>query len=302
VSGGDQASGAADSRGAADGPDPAVTPAPSVSGTAPSPDVAPSGGDLEARPPVEEAPVAQGIDGASPSPFSAPGIWSLQTIRHREGRDGLIFHEDGRSAFLKERLDPAGYRLAMGAEVYISPAKSKDKASVRSLEPREAFYIPPGQFAFLLTEELVKVPPDAFALIALRTRTKFKGLVNVSGFHADPGYHGRLIFAVFNAGPGDVHLRRGDDLFIISFATLDKVTERPRLDNERFLHIPSDIVTPIAGEVQSLAGLKEGIHEVREDFDERMHSMERDLAILRWAVALVLSAFVALLVRMLTAA
>ena len=239
-------------------------------------------------------------DGRAPPVTPMPsGIWSRQTIRGRAA-EGLFFGEDGRSAFVEERLDPAGYRLTMGPEVYISPVKAKEKASVRSLERKEAFFIPAGQFAFLLTEELVKVPADAFAFIALRTRTKFKGLVNVSGFHADPGYHGRLIFAVFNAGPGDVHLRRGDDLFIVSFATLDVATDKPRSDTERFLNIPSDIITPIAGEVQSLAGLKEGIDEVRDDLDERLHAMERDVAILRWAVALVLSAFVALLVRFLT--
>ena len=50
------------------------------------------------------------------------------------------------------------------------------------------FTIPPGQFAFLLTEEVVSVPPDALAFISIRAKTKFRGLVNVSGFHVDPGY------------------------------------------------------------------------------------------------------------------
>jgi hypothetical protein len=39
------------------------------------------------------------------------------------------------------------------------------------------------------------------AFISMRTAFKFKGLVNISGFHVDPGYKGKLIFAVFNASP-----------------------------------------------------------------------------------------------------
>ena len=226
------------------------------------------------------------------------GVWSRQTIERRAKDELLIADEGGESLFDERRLDPGSYRLAIGREVYISPAKAKEKASVTLLGEREGFFIPPGQFALLLTEEVVKVPPDSFALIALRTRTKFKGLVNVSGFHADPGYNGRLIFAVFNAGPGDVHLRQGDELFTISFLSLDATTDRPRKDADRLLHIPSEIITPIAGEVQSFAGLKESIDEVQDDLGDRLHAIEREVGILRWALPLLLTLVVGLLVRL----
>lgn len=84
---------------------------------------------------------------------------------------------------------------------------------------------------------------------------------------------------------------------MITLIDLDEETEKPREDDERQLHIPVDIITPIAGEVQSLAGLGARIDEVEEELDERVHSVERDVAILRWAVALILGAFVTLLVR-----
>ena len=85
----------------------------------------------------------------------------------------------------------------------------------------EAFTIPPGQFAFLLTEEVVSVPADALAFISIRAKTKFRGLVDVSGFHVDPGYCGQLTFAVFNAGPVPIHLKRGQPIFLIWYASLD---------------------------------------------------------------------------------
>ena len=254
---------------------------------------------LASPPAASERP--EEVPGGATEDETRAGIWSRQTIQARDKTERLFCDENGNSVFDEKRLDPAGYRLAVGGEIYISPVKAQDKASVTFLEPKGSFFIPPGQFAFLLSEEVVKVPAYAFAFIALRTRTKFKGLVNVSGFHADPGYHGRLIFAVFNAGPGDVHLRRGDDLFTVSFAWLDEKTVKPRSEEERFLHIPSEIITPIAGEIQSLAGLKEGIEEVEDELGDRLQAVERELAILRWALALAASVVVGLLVRVFSA-
>ena len=50
--------------------------------------------------------------------------------------------------------------------------------------------IPPGQFAFLLTAETVTMPDNAIAFISIKARLKFNGLINISGFHVDPGYRG----------------------------------------------------------------------------------------------------------------
>ena len=42
-------------------------------------------------------------------------------------------------------------------------------------------------------------------------------LINVSGFHVDPNYKGKLIFSAFNAGPRDIILRKLDPVFMIFF-------------------------------------------------------------------------------------
>ena len=136
-------------------------------------------------------------------------------------------------------------RLSIGPEVYVSPTTRQPiptTVTVRKLTEGEAFTIPPGQFAFLLTEEVVSVPADALAFISIRAKTKFRGLVNVSGFHVDPGYRGQLTFAVFNAGPVPIHLKRGQPIFLIWYASLDCETSlqegrhgsqghRPRADH-----------------------------------------------------------------------
>ena len=63
--------------------------------------------------------------------------------------------------FDPERVDCAAYTLSVGPEVYISPndeATDPTKVTVCQLAQGQAFTIPPGQFAFLITEEIVTVP------------------------------------------------------------------------------------------------------------------------------------------------
>src|SRR5438046_2720021 len=117
------------------------------------------------------------------------------------------------SDFSKDRIDCASYRLRLGGEAFVtrddllrgSPATPLTDA-LEDHPPNDKVVIPPGQFAFLITEEIVRVPPSAMALISMRVSQKFKGLINVSGFHVDPGFSGKLLYSVYNAGPQPIFL------------------------------------------------------------------------------------------------
>ena len=179
--------------------------------------------------------------------------------------------------FYRERVDCAAYTLSVGSEVYVSPndeAADPTKVTVCQLAQGEAFTIPPGQFAFLITEEVVTVPGDALALISIRAKTKFRGLVNVSGFHVDPGFHGQLTFSVFNAGPVSVHLKRGEPIFLIWYASLDQESTF-RKDDSIKRGIDTALITGIAGGLQSLAGLSKKIENVEKKLTGRVHAVEK---------------------------
>src|SRR4051812_29961685 len=134
------------------------------------------------------------------------------------------------------QLDCAAYRLRLGSQAFVTsdeilsgdPLKGLRTYLGKNRAPyplsisgsSNSIRIPPGQFAFLLTEEEVKVPANALAWISIRATYKFRGLLNVSGFHVDPGWCGKLIFSVYNAGPAAVHLTRGEDLFLILYSDL----------------------------------------------------------------------------------
>jgi len=190
-----------------------------------------------------------------------------------------------------ERIDGASYRLRIGPEVYVSPTGEPDDPRNKPktlLADGQGFTVPAGQFGFILTEEKIIVPTSAIAFISIRAGYKFQGLVNVSGFHVDPNYEGRLIFSVFNAGPGPVHLSRGEDCFLIFYADLDQPKQGAR--KEGFDSIPSRLTGPIAGGLQSFAGLLSKINENDKKLTDRVNTVEREQAVLKWAMALAVGA------------
>lgn len=224
--------------------------------------------------------------------MTEPGaaFWSGETLAERLSQ--LV------DPFVSDRIDCAAYQLAVGPEVYISPDEKTPNpttTTVRRLGLDEAFAIPPGQFAHLLTEEIVSVPDDALAFISIRARVKFRGLINVSGFHVDPGYRGQLTFAVYNAGPAPVQLQRGYPCFLIWYASLDRKTEhKKRGPVQRGLNI--ETISYVSGELQSLAGLSNRIKDVDKSLGERIHAIEREQATVKVIGTLVLAVVVALIV------
>ena len=216
-------------------------------------------------------------------------FWSGETLRER--LTTLI------KPFAPDRVDCAAYTLSVGPEVYVSPSDQTadpTTVTVRKLAQGDAFTIPPGQFAFLLTEEIVAVPANALAFISIRAKTKFRGLVNVSGFHVDPGYHGQLTFAVFNAGPTPIHLKRGQKIFLIWYASLDRDTVFKK-DGHVHMGIDTELISGVAGELQSFASLSTKIKDVDKTLGDRIHAVEKVQAHYRaiGVIALAVVAFLA---------
>src|SRR5262249_8169336 len=123
-------------------------------------------------------------------------------------------------------------------------------------------------FGFLLTEEVVSIPQHVVGFISLKATIKFRGLINVSGFHVDPGFRGHLVYAVYNAGPSPIHLARGMNLFLIWFADLDR-TDSSHVRRSYLLieneHISSPLIANIPGEILSLQSLSKRIQGLERE-------------------------------------
>lgn len=194
----------------------------------------------------------QNVSPTSDSGSPIHGFWSTQTLREKLDRDKIVVPYMDQS-----RTREANHRLAMGDEYFVTKSAT-DTDVVRGLttklKPGASFCIPSGHFGFLVTEEDVHMPADAIGFLSIQTSFKFLGLINISGFHVDPGSRGKIIFAVFNAGPDPVHIKRGDEIFRLWIASLDKVDEEPRSQRSHTA-IPSEIVNQISGDLESLQTL-----------------------------------------------
>jgi dCTP deaminase len=150
-------------------------------------------------------------------------FWSSQTLKSKFKELNIV------SPYCEDDIESASYNLTLGDEVYISflpDTSQKDRKKV-ILKDKDTVAIPPGQFAFLITAEKVTIPENIIAFI--------------SSFHVDPGYSGKLIFAVYNAGPLNYIIAKGDRLFSIWFAELDGVDEKPK-KGKGFDSIPTEFI------------------------------------------------------------
>ena len=167
------------------------------------------------------------------------------------------------------KIEAAGYRLSVGKEYFVN---GDGTSTVKELTKGKSFVIEPGQFAFILTDEVVYISNEAIGFISIRASLKFLGLVNVSGFQVNPGFSGNLIFAVFNAGPKHISIRRGDEIFSLWIADLDAplaedFEEKGKIPNN-LDKIPSDIVNGIAGEALTAYQLTERLSDLQGELNK----------------------------------
>lgn len=189
-------------------------------------------------------------------------FWTTEKILQKQALTELI------KPFDLKRLKHGAYELALGHEALIT---SEPTGLKQKLETGEQLLIPPGQFGILLTEEVVSIPDNAIGFISIRFSIKCQGLVNVSGFHVDPGFVGHLKFAVYNAGSQSIFLTRGDRVFMIWLSDLSEAT-RDVYDGEHSNQngITSEDARLLHGEVASPAALKKQIDELRSIIDQQV--------------------------------
>ena len=145
------------------------------------------------------------------------GFWSSETLRDTLPRFIEPYDES--------HIVNCSYELSMGDQAWVTSSDNTRTRIRVTLNDKERVNIPPGQFAQLLTRECVEIPNNAVGLLSMKSSIKMKGLVNVSGFHVDPGYKGKLIFAVFNAGSKPISIEQNQPTFQLWYGSLDKATE-----------------------------------------------------------------------------
>lgn len=202
-------------------------------------------------------------------------FWSSEKLKQRINGENLV------RPYREARVKNASYELSLGGEVFVTGVDKKTKWTIA---PGKQVVIPPGQFANLLTDEVVEVPADALGFISIKFKLKQRGLVNVSGFHVDPGFNDRLIFSVYNAGPRPVVLARGDQSFLLWFADLDQQTA-DTYKGSTGGSITSLFVDNLQGDIASPQALA-----------ERLSKVEGQLRGAKWLAGVVATAVISVLI------
>lgn len=179
-------------------------------------------------------------------------FWNSEMISGRVMKDKLI------TPFRPDRVKNAAYELGLGNEAYVTSSADGKKTLISA---GGQLVVPPGQFGLLLTEEAVEIPAEAIGLISIKASVKFKGLVNVSGFHVDPGYKGKLKFSVYNAGVQNIVLDQGNPLFLLWFCDLNAKT-KDIYTNPGKDHISGRDVMEHQGNLATPAALQKKIEEL----------------------------------------
>jgi dCTP deaminase len=114
-------------------------------------------------------------------------------------------------------------------------------------------------------------------LISIKATYKLKGLVNVSGFHVDPGWSGPLIFTVFNAGPATIHLQQGLPVFLLWIAALDEESEKFRTKPSETC-IPPAIINNITGVVDTIYALEKRMKDDLKSLADKQEGFRDEVA------------------------
>ncbi|MDB5086781.1 MAG: deoxycytidine triphosphate deaminase [Mucilaginibacter sp.] len=206
--------------------------------------------------------------------------------------------------FLEKRVKNGAYELSLGAEVYLTDSISGKVEKLDQTNNRQVD-INPGQFALLLTEEKVNIPKDKIAFISIKAGEKLKGLINVSGFHVDPGFNDHLLFSVYNAGPSTIVLNCGEPYFPIWFAELKTELEDDEAynqDNEHYgklNHItPKYIEFLKRGELTSPKSLLDKIKETDRALSDRIIKAEEKTERNDWLLKLLIGIVIAICLKL----
>jgi dCTP deaminase len=170
--------------------------------------------------------------------------------------------------FEPQQVDANAYNLRMGQCYFITG--NGEKQTKVFLKKGEPFSIPAGQFAYLMTHEELNVPSNVMAFISMRTGIKFQGLINVSGFHVDPGYKGKLIFASFNASPSPIQICEGEAIFKLWFAELDQKSGPEHIfTGKGKADIDSLLIRGMSKEIYSLQALAEKMRVLETSIEQK---------------------------------
>jgi len=166
--------------------------------------------------------------------------------------------------FIEKQVQPASYDLLVGEEAVITSS-----SGVIDVKKSGFIKLKPGDFAILISNEIVRLGPNYAARFGLRSSYARKGLIATTGPQIDPGFHGRLIVGITNLTPHEVSIAHLDKFLTIEFHKLEKAALHPydgkyqkrmNLTSEEFEIVAQKAGVPLVKVMESVDSLKNEVH------------------------------------------
>jgi len=120
-------------------------------------------------------------------------------------------------------VQPASLDLHVG-EIFIPGMRSS--APGGHDDPEDAVVLRTGHTIVVTTLETLNLPPNVCGVGFPPSRVSELGILMTNPGHVDPGYSGRMRFAVINVGKADYSLRRGDAIITLLLFQLDRAPKQ----------------------------------------------------------------------------
>jgi dCTP deaminase len=118
-------------------------------------------------------------------------------------------------------IEPASYDLHMGKQAITTTSKE-----IIRVDQKGFFVINPGEFAIVITNEIIGLNDCHTGRFGLKSEHARKGLIATVGPQIDPGYQGRLIVGLTNLSPNHISISYGEKLFTVEFHRLQQKAEK----------------------------------------------------------------------------
>jgi deoxycytidine triphosphate deaminase len=145
------------------------------------------------------------------------GVLYSDMIRHYS--EGVAVEHRMITPFDKKQMHPAGYKLTVGDEFYLSGSVSYLHGNENVPHDKQVKWleIPPFEVAIIKTGEILCLPRFLIGRWNIVVKHAYKGLLWVGGPQVDPGYVGHLFCPIYNLSDNPVRLSQGDDLALMDF-------------------------------------------------------------------------------------
>jgi deoxycytidine triphosphate deaminase len=134
-------------------------------------------------------------------------------------------------------------------------------------------WLRPGELAYVLSEERLNLPPDVKAELSNKRKMSHAGGLVLGGFAIDPGYKGRLMFALYNISSTPFMLQPGKKLIAAQFYRLAPSETPPLRVSEPVDDFPDDIVRLMS--VYAPVSF-EGLQKSVDEFGVQLENLRRD--------------------------